>query len=62
MDYPKNRTLSAELEISAVMKAFEWAKRGDLIVLLVYAERKASLALIERLKSENWQAGEPVSP
>ncbi|GLQ21359.1 Mur ligase family protein [Algimonas porphyrae] len=60
MDYPRDDILTADSELEAAIMALEWARPGDLLVLLVYAERDETLALIQRLQTENWQAGQPV--
>ena len=62
MDYPKDQTMSADNEYEASVKAFEWARAGDLLVLLVYAKREKTLDLIQKLRAGNWQAGDPVNP
>jgi len=62
MDYTGDRVIDATSELDAVIKAFEWAKPGDLLVLLIHANRKKTLALLQKLKDEDWQAGENVSP
>lgn len=61
MSYPKDQILSGASELDATIKAFEWAKPGDLLVLLVYAERKPVLELIESLKQSGWGPGKSVS-
>lgn len=61
MNYPKDQILDAETEVEAVAKAFEWARPGDLLVLLIYENREKPLALIEKLKVENWRPGQAVT-
>lgn len=61
MNYPKQRVLDAASEFDAVVKALKWAQPDDLLVLLVYADREQSLALIRKLQSENWQPGQVVN-
>ena len=60
MDYPAENIQFAASEYDATVKAFEWARPGDLLALLVYAERDKALALMQKLRDENWQPGQPV--
>jgi cyanophycin synthetase len=61
MNYPAEQALDAASELDAVIKAFEWARPGDLLVLLIHANRKKALDLIQKLQAENWQPGQAVS-
>ena len=49
-------------EALAAQAALAWAKPGDLLLLLLHepARRDAVLALLARLQTEGWQAGQPV--
>ena len=62
LDYPADQILQANNEFEAAVMALEWARPGDLLVLLVYDQRAKTLELIEKLASEGWQAGDPVNP
>lgn len=60
MNYPETQILRADSEREATLKALEWAQAGDLVVLLVYAERDAVLSLLRTLQSLDWKAGQAV--
>lgn len=60
MNYPSDQTSEASSELDAVKMALKWARPGDLLVLLVYAQRNETLSLIETLQESKWQAGDPV--
>lgn len=49
-----------EDEISSVYKSLEWARPGDFLVLLLHENRAPVMALLDKLASENWQAGSPL--
>ena len=49
-------------EMDAVHQALDWAEEGDLLVLLLHNERKASLELLQRLRDEGWRPGQTVGP
>lgn len=61
MDYAGDRVIDAASELDAVIKAFEWASPGDLLVLLIHANRGKALALLQKLQEENWRPGDVVS-
>lgn len=61
-DYSEDRIFEAQSEFGSVVQALEWAQTGDLLVLLVYADREQSLALIRKLQAENWRPGQAVLP
>jgi UDP-N-acetylmuramyl tripeptide synthase len=50
----------ARNEMEAVREALAWARPGDLLVLLIHAQRDAVLELLDRLSEGGWQAGQPV--
>jgi hypothetical protein len=52
--------LMADSEFEAVKKALNWAKDGDLLVLLLHDDRKPTMDLIEQLQQSGWRAGEPL--
>jgi cyanophycin synthetase len=47
-------------EIAGVRRALEWARPGDLLVLVVHQDRRAVLGLLDRLAASRWQAGDPL--
>jgi hypothetical protein len=51
-------------EDSAVRHALGWARAGDVLVLPLHSRdgRAHALTLIERLRREGWQAGQPLPP
>lgn len=61
MAYPKDQIFDTETEVDAVVKAFEWAKPGDMLVLLIYECRDKPLGLIGKLQAENWRPGQAVT-
>lgn len=50
----------ARNEMEAVRQALAWARPGDLLVLLVHAQREAVLELLGRLREAGWATGQPV--
>ncbi len=48
----------AECEMSAVRQALEWSRPGDLLLLLVYAERREVFDLLTHLMKSGWRPGE----
>jgi UDP-N-acetylmuramyl tripeptide synthase len=50
----------ADCEIDAVREALAWARPGDLLLLLVYAEREETFDLLQRLKEMGWRPGEAL--
>jgi cyanophycin synthetase len=58
--YPMERTSLAQDERDAVLQALQWAKAGDLLLLLLHAEREYVLQWMQRLCSAGWQPGEPI--
>ncbi|HMB74960.1 MAG TPA: Mur ligase family protein, partial [Kiloniellaceae bacterium] len=57
---PAHAVGQADSELEAVRQALRWAEAGDLLVLLLHAERKAVLALLESLQTRGWSPGEPI--
>jgi len=43
-------------ELDAVEQALAWARKGDLLVLLVHTQRAEVLALLEKLREGGWEA------
>ena len=60
LDVPKDAIGRAESEIDAVHQALAWARSGDLLVLLLHAERKAALRLIGELEDRGWCPGDAI--
>lgn len=50
----------ADSELAAVRQALEWARPGDLLLLISHEERQAVLELVKRLRDEDWRPGQPV--
>ncbi|HTO73230.1 MAG TPA: Mur ligase family protein [Gemmatimonadales bacterium] len=50
----------AASEFEALLEALRWARRGDLLLLPLHAERERGLALLERLRKDGWQPGDEV--
>jgi cyanophycin synthetase len=50
----------ATTEIDGVRQALAWARKGDLLLLLVHTQRDEVLALLDRLREGGWEAGQPV--
>lgn len=57
---PAERIEHADSEMRAVRRALEWAQPGDLLLLLLHAERDSVLELLQRLQSEEWGPGDPI--
>lgn len=47
-------------ELEAVRQAFAWARKGDLLLLLVHKQREEVFDLLRRLRETGWEPGEPV--
>ena len=52
--------MQADSEMDAVRKALQWARPADFLVLLLHAERKAAMNLLQSLADAGWQAGDPL--
>jgi UDP-N-acetylmuramyl tripeptide synthase len=50
----------AACEIDAVRDALAWSRPGDLLLLLVYADREETFDLLRRLLDEGWKPGDPL--
>jgi cyanophycin synthetase len=57
---PASAVSRAGTEVAAVVDALSWAHSGDLLLLTVHQDRPQVLALLERLRTAGWQAGEAV--
>ena len=58
---PADCISTADDEIEAVRRALEWAQPGDLLLLLILAERDAILAQLGALQASGWKPGAPVA-
>lgn len=54
------RLSRADGEIDAVRQALCWSKPGDLLLLLVYADRNATFELLDHLRTSGWQPGDAL--
>lgn len=50
----------ADSDLEAVRRALRWSRPGDLLLLLVHAERAKILDLLERLSAGGWKSGDDV--
>ena len=57
---PVNGSLMADNEYEAVKVSLNWAEKGDLLVLLLHEDRKPTMELIDQLRRQCWQAGDPL--
>ncbi len=51
----------AGCEIDAVRQALRWSRPGDLLLLLVYAERSETFDLLNRLRDSRWRPGDQLT-
>jgi len=47
-------------EIEATRYALEWARPGDMLVLLIHEDRQPVMALLKSLQQRGWQPGQPL--
>ena len=47
-------------EIEATRHALEWARPGDMLVLLIHEDRGPVMALLDSLQQRRWQPGQPL--
>ncbi len=57
---PAGLATRADTEIAAVRQALEWAQAGDFLVLLLHADRKEALQLLQEMTEANWAPGDPL--
>jgi UDP-N-acetylmuramyl tripeptide synthase len=57
---PSEGYAMAGTEMDSVHKALEWARPGDFVVLLIHADRKPAMTLLNTLERTNWRAGDPL--
>ncbi len=50
----------AENEMEAVHQALQWARPGDLLLLLVYVDRTDTVDLLRKLARSDWKPGDPL--
>ena len=58
---PDEAVGTADDELEAVNQALSWAQPGDLLLLLILAERDAVLARLATLQAAGWSPGQPVA-
>ena len=47
-------------ELEATRYALEWARPGDLLVLLIHEDRGPVMALLASLQRRGWRPGQPL--
>jgi hypothetical protein len=57
---PADRVHRPGGELDSVRHALAWAGPGDILLLAVHQDRPQVLALLERMRSEGWRAGDPL--
>jgi UDP-N-acetylmuramyl tripeptide synthase len=55
---PPEAIVTCEGEEAGVREALAWARAGDLLVLTVHVDRTGALALLDRLATTGWRAGQ----
>lgn len=60
LGFPAASILFAGDELEAIDRALGWARPGDLVVLLVHAQRQAVIDRLMALRASGWRAGAPV--
>ena len=55
--YPEHDVEFAADESEAVRKALNWSRPGDILLLLLHAQRGAVLEWLERVRRANWVPG-----
>ncbi len=58
--YPKEDIEFAADESEAVRKALNWSRPGDILLLLLHAQRGAVLEWLERVRRASWIPGTPL--
>ena len=48
--------------MSAVRAALAWGREGDVLLLIIHADRDAVIALMRSLESRDWRPGLPLPP
>ncbi len=57
---PAEQITIAPSEFDAVLELLSWAREGDVLVLPTHAERGRVTGLLEQLRVDGWNAGEPL--
>jgi UDP-N-acetylmuramyl tripeptide synthase len=57
---PDSALAWADSELAAVHQALEWARAGDLLLLLSHTDRPAVLQLLDDLQHRGWQPGDAL--
>lgn len=58
--YPEDQVEFAEHELDAVRRSLEWGRPGDVLLLLLHAQRAAVLEWMSRLSAAAWRPGQPL--
>jgi cyanophycin synthetase len=57
---PASAIVRVPSELDAVRESLSWAEPGDLLLLLLHAQRDAALSLLARLQERSWTPGRPL--
>jgi UDP-N-acetylmuramyl tripeptide synthase len=57
LNYPKAQVEHAQNELAAVRKSLAWAQPGDVLLLLLHAQRTDVLQWLERVRKAGWKPG-----
>jgi cyanophycin synthetase len=57
---PAERVHQPGGELESVRDALAWARPGDIMLLALHQDRPQVLALLDRLRTVGWQAGDPI--
>jgi cyanophycin synthetase len=56
----KGSVIHASCELDAVRESLRWSQPGDLLLLLLHAQREEALTLLDSLKSRGWNPSDPI--
>ncbi|MEO6711094.1 MAG: Mur ligase family protein [Planctomycetota bacterium] len=60
LGYPKSCVEIADDEMDAVRRSLLWARPGDVLLLLLHAQRNPVLQWLERVRQAGWKPGLPL--
>lgn len=58
---PKASVTQAPSELDAVRESLRWSRPGDLMLLLLHAQRNEALTLLSMLQSSGWLPSQPIA-